>query len=125
VSALVTAASTEDIAKFDSVIASDFHIFANGTRFNGDAIMGVIKALHAAGKRYDEHVIEPDSTSAPISGGSPTSIRQHHRRLWHYESAMAGIGLPGETERRLEDRLYAQYPRPHAAPRNHGTTAKL
>jgi hypothetical protein len=59
VSTIFTAASTEDIAKFDSVIAPDFYIFANGRRFNGDAIMGVIKALHA-GKRYDEHVTEPD-----------------------------------------------------------------
>jgi len=60
VGTIFTAASAEDIAKFDSVIAPDFYIFANGTRFNGDAIMGAIKAQHAAGKRYDEHVTEPD-----------------------------------------------------------------
>jgi hypothetical protein len=60
VSTIFTAASTEDIAKFDSVIAADFYIFANGRRFNGDAMMGVIKLLHAAGKRYDDHVTEPD-----------------------------------------------------------------
>jgi ketosteroid isomerase-like protein len=60
VSTIFTAAGTEDIAKFDPVIAPDSYIFANGTRFNGDAIMGAIKALHAAGKRYDEHVTEPD-----------------------------------------------------------------
>jgi hypothetical protein len=60
VNTIFSAASAEDIAKFDSVIAPDFYIFANGTRFNGDAIMGAIKAQHAAGKRYDEHVTEPD-----------------------------------------------------------------
>jgi ketosteroid isomerase-like protein len=60
VSTIFSAASAEDIAKFDSVIAPDFYIFANGTRFNGDAIMGAIKAQHAAGKRYDEHVTDPD-----------------------------------------------------------------
>jgi ketosteroid isomerase-like protein len=60
VSTIFNAANTEDIAKLDSVIAPDFYIFANGTRFNGDALMGAIKALHAAGKRYDEHVTEPD-----------------------------------------------------------------
>jgi ketosteroid isomerase-like protein len=27
---------------------------------NGDALMAAIKALHAAGKRTDEHVTEPD-----------------------------------------------------------------
>jgi hypothetical protein len=60
VSTIFSAASTEDIAKLDSVIAPDFYIFTNGTRFDGDALMGAIKALHAAGKRNDEHVTEPD-----------------------------------------------------------------
>jgi len=60
VSTIFRAASTEDIATLDSVIAPDFYIFANGTRFNGDTLMGAIKALHAAGKRNDEHVTEPD-----------------------------------------------------------------
>jgi ketosteroid isomerase-like protein len=60
VSTIFTAASTEDIAKLDSVIAPDFYIFANGRRFNGDALMVAIKALHAAGKRNDEHVTEPE-----------------------------------------------------------------
>ena len=60
VSTIFSAASTEDIAKLDSVIAPDFYIFANGARFNGDALMRAIKALHAAGKRNDEHVTEPD-----------------------------------------------------------------
>ena len=59
VNTIFSAASTEDIAKLDSVIAPDFYIFANGTRFNGDALMAAIKALHAAGKRTDEHVTEP------------------------------------------------------------------
>jgi hypothetical protein len=60
VSTIFTAVCAEDSAKFDSVIAPDFYVFANGTRFNGDAIMGIIKPPQAAGKRYDEHVIEPD-----------------------------------------------------------------
>ena len=60
VSTIFSAASTEDIAKLDSVTAPDFYIFANGMRFNGDSLMAAIKALHAAGKRTDEHVTEPD-----------------------------------------------------------------
>jgi ketosteroid isomerase-like protein len=60
VNTIFSAASTEDIAKLDSVTAPDFYIFANGMRFNGDALMAAIKALHAAGKRTDEHVTEPD-----------------------------------------------------------------
>jgi ketosteroid isomerase-like protein len=60
VSTIFTAALTDDVAKFDSVIASDFYIFDGGARFNGDAIMSVIKAQHAAGKRYERNVTEPD-----------------------------------------------------------------
>ena len=60
VGTIFSAVGAEDIAKLDSVIAPDFYIFANGMRFNGDALMAAIKALHAAGKRTDEHVTEPD-----------------------------------------------------------------
>src|SRR5260370_20862628 len=59
-SAIFAAARTDDVAKFDSVIASDFYIFDGGTRFNGDAIMAFIKAQHAAGRRYEWNVTEPD-----------------------------------------------------------------
>jgi len=60
VSTIFTAASTDNVAKFDSVVASDFYIFDGGARFNGDAIMAFIKAQHAAGKRYEWNVTEPD-----------------------------------------------------------------
>jgi ketosteroid isomerase-like protein len=60
VSTIFTAALTDDVAKFDSVIASDFYIFDGGARFNGDSIMGFIKAQHLAGKRYEWNVTEPD-----------------------------------------------------------------
>jgi ketosteroid isomerase-like protein len=60
VSTIFTAALTDDVAKFDSVIASEFYIFDGGARFNGDAIMTFIKAQHAAGKRYEWNVTEPD-----------------------------------------------------------------
>ena len=60
VSTIFSAVGAEDIAKLDSVITPDFYIFANGMRFNGDALMDAIKALHAAGKRNNERVTEPD-----------------------------------------------------------------
>src|SRR5258708_39462470 len=60
VSAMFTPARTDDVVKFDSVIASDFYIFDGGVRFNGDAVMAFIKAQHAAGKRYEWNVTEPD-----------------------------------------------------------------
>ncbi|SRR5258707_15175707 len=60
VGTIFTAARSDDVAKFDSVIASDFYIFDGGARFNGDAIMAFIKAQHAAGKHYEWNVTEPD-----------------------------------------------------------------
>jgi hypothetical protein len=60
VSTIFSAVGSENIAKLDSVIAPDFYIFANGMRFNGEALMAAIKALHAAGKRNNERVTEPD-----------------------------------------------------------------
>jgi hypothetical protein len=60
VSTIFAAARTDDVAKFDSVIASGFYIFDGGARFDGDAIMTFIKAQHAAGKRYEWNVTEPD-----------------------------------------------------------------
>src|SRR3984957_16277566 len=60
VSTIFTAARADDVAKFDSVIASDFYIFDGVARFNVDTIMAFIKAQHAAGKRYEWNVTEPD-----------------------------------------------------------------
>jgi len=60
VSTIFTAARADDVAKFDSVIAPGFYIFDGGARFNGDSIMTLIKAHHAAGKRYEWNVTEPD-----------------------------------------------------------------
>jgi ketosteroid isomerase-like protein len=60
VSTIFAAARTDDVAKFDSVIASDFYIYDGGARFNGDSVMTLIKAQHVAGKRYEWNVTEPD-----------------------------------------------------------------
>jgi hypothetical protein len=60
VSTIFTAARADNVAKFDSVIAPGFYIFDAGARFNGDTIMAFIKAQHAAGKRYEWNVTEPD-----------------------------------------------------------------
>jgi hypothetical protein len=60
VNTIFAAASTDDVAKFDSVIAPGFYIYDVGARFNGDSIMALIKAQHIAGKRYEWKVTEPD-----------------------------------------------------------------
>jgi hypothetical protein len=60
VNTIFIAAKVDDVAKFDSVIASDFYIFDAGARFNGDSIMSFIKAQHRAGKHYEWRMTEPD-----------------------------------------------------------------
>jgi len=60
VSALFAALREENVAKFDSIVSSNFYSFDGGSRFNGEALMALIRALHAAGKRYEWNVTEPD-----------------------------------------------------------------
>jgi len=67
VSTIFSAAREDDVAKFDSVIALGFYIFDGGARFDGDTIMTHVKSLHAAGKRYEWSVTEPD---VHVSGNS-------------------------------------------------------
>ena len=60
ISTIFNAILTQDVAKFDSVIAPDFYIFEGGSRFSRKALMDLVKAQHAAGKRYEWNVTEPD-----------------------------------------------------------------
>jgi ketosteroid isomerase-like protein len=93
VSTIFTAARADDIAKFDSVIASDFYMYDGGVRFNGDAIMAVIKAQHVAGKHYEWNVTEPDvhisgntAWIAYVNQGSISNDSGTVSQKWH-ESA--------------------------------------
>ena len=60
VNTVFTAIQTDDADKLNSVIAPDFYIFDGGKRFNAEQIMAIFKAQHAAGKRYEWNVTEPD-----------------------------------------------------------------
>jgi ketosteroid isomerase-like protein len=89
VSTIFAAALTDDTAKFDSVIAPDFYIFDGGVRFNGDALMAFIKTLHAAGKRYEWNVTEPDvhisgdtAWIAYVNKGSITDASGTRKQDW-------------------------------------------
>ncbi len=53
------AAAADDLTLFHAVAAPDFYAFDNGKRFDGDALMRLIKDLHAAGKVYVWSVTEP------------------------------------------------------------------
>ena len=60
VSAIFSAAELDDLAKFHAVVAPGFYIYDAGARFDGDAIMALIKVEHAKGKKYEWNVTEPD-----------------------------------------------------------------
>jgi ketosteroid isomerase-like protein len=57
---MYAAATTDDLATFRTVAASDFYAFDGGKRFTGDSLMELIKGLHAAGKVYVWRVTEPE-----------------------------------------------------------------
>lgn len=56
---MYAAAADDDLAKFHTVAAPDFYAFDGGERYNGDALMALIKQLHAAGKVYVWTVTDP------------------------------------------------------------------
>jgi ketosteroid isomerase-like protein len=56
---MYVAMSTGDFDLFHRVTAPDFFAFDNGTRLDGDALMQLVRNLHAAGKKYVWNVTEP------------------------------------------------------------------
>ncbi|MDE3201903.1 MAG: nuclear transport factor 2 family protein [Acidobacteriota bacterium] len=60
VKGMLVAAKTDDQAKFDSLILPGFYMYDGGKRFDGDAMMKLIKTLHGKGFRYDWNVTNPD-----------------------------------------------------------------
>jgi ketosteroid isomerase-like protein len=89
VNTMFTALRTDDAAKLNSVIAPDFYMFDGGHRFNGKAIMALMKAQHVAGKRYEWKVTEPDihingnaSWIAYVNNGSITDASGRMDQQW-------------------------------------------
>jgi hypothetical protein len=60
VQTIFAAALTNDVAMLNRVVAPDFYIYDGGVRFNGDDILGLIKAQQSAGKRFEWKITEPD-----------------------------------------------------------------
>jgi len=58
--AVFAAAHEADEAKFASLIAPGYYMYDGGKRFDGTAIMGLLKAAYAEGRRFEWNVTEPD-----------------------------------------------------------------
>ncbi len=121
VKTIFVAAEADDMVRFHSVIAPGFYIFDNGKRFDGDAIMELIKKLHAAGNRYVWNVTDPDvhvngdnAWIAYVNQGSITNASGKQDQQW-LESAVL------QKQSGAWKILFMQSTRvPPAAPENHG-----
>ena len=56
---MYAAAGSDDLALFRGVAAPDFFAFDGGKRFDGDALIELVRAAHAAGNVFVWRVTEP------------------------------------------------------------------
>lgn len=56
---MFSAGQRDDLDRFHAVTTKDFYAFDNGKRFDGDALMDIIKQYHAKGYQYIWSVTEP------------------------------------------------------------------
>ena len=57
---LIAALKAEDEAAFKTLIADSFYAYDAGKRLDSAAFVGMIKSVHATGKKYDWSVTEPE-----------------------------------------------------------------
>lgn len=58
--AVLSAATSDDMEKFRSLISPGFYAFDNGTRYDGDTLMQTAISAHAKGMKIVWNVTEPD-----------------------------------------------------------------
>jgi hypothetical protein len=56
---LFAAAGADDLPGFQKGASPDFYAYDNGVRFTGKSLMDLLKQAHAAGKRYEWSVKDP------------------------------------------------------------------
>jgi ketosteroid isomerase-like protein len=56
---MYAAATADDLAKFHTVATPDFYAFDGGTRYDGDALMNMIKTFHDKGIVFVWSVTQP------------------------------------------------------------------
>ena len=57
---IFVAAKADDMAKFDELLLPGFYMFDVGKRFDGDAIMRLVRDYHAKGIKFEWNVTGPD-----------------------------------------------------------------
>ena len=56
---MYAAATADDLARFHTVAASDFYAFDGGKRYDGDALMNMVKSFHDQGYLFVWTVSDP------------------------------------------------------------------
>ncbi len=56
---MYAAAAVDDLAKFHTVAAPDFYAFDGGKRYDGDALMNMVKSFHDQGYLFVWTVLDP------------------------------------------------------------------
>jgi hypothetical protein len=56
---MYAAATTDDLARFHTVATPDFYAFDGGTRYDGDALMNMVKSFHDKGTVFVWSVTQP------------------------------------------------------------------
>lgn len=57
---MFAAATSDDMDKWHAIAAPDFYAFDNGKKFEGDALMNLIKTLHGQGRTYRWQITQPE-----------------------------------------------------------------
>jgi hypothetical protein len=56
---MYAAAAVDDLARFHTVVAPDFYAFDGGTRYEGDALINMVKSYHEKGVVFVWTVADP------------------------------------------------------------------
>lgn len=56
---MYAAATIDDLAKFHTVAAPDFYAFDGGKRYDGDALIQMVKSFHDQGYAFEWSVLDP------------------------------------------------------------------
>jgi hypothetical protein len=90
------AATTDDLDQFHAATAPDFYAFDGGSRFEGDALMALIKKLHASGAKLRWSINEPQvrfscdlAWITYVNRGSVETASGRQEKTW-LESAAVG-----------------------------------
>jgi hypothetical protein len=61
---MYVALKADDLAGFQATVSPDFYAFDGGARYTAESLVALIKSLHAAGKRFEWTVNDPEVHAA-------------------------------------------------------------